>query len=120
MTKKESRVRRAKKTRYRIREQQIPRLSVHRTSQHIYAQLIIEDGLQSKVVASASSLEKDFRLDKESAKSTKTEKAAKIGEMIAQRAKAAGITKVAFDRSGFRFHGRVKALADAARGELEF
>lgn len=119
MTKKESRIRRAKKTRYRIREQQIPRLTVHRTSQHIYAQLIIEEGLQSKVIASASSLEKDFRAEN-SGKATKTEKAAKIGAMIGKRAKEAGITKVAFDRSGFKYHGRVKALADAARGELEF
>jgi large subunit ribosomal protein L18 len=119
MTKKESRVRRAKKTRYRIREQQIPRLSVHRSAQHIYAQLIVEEDLQSKVVVSASSLEKEFRSEN-GEKSTKTEKAAKIGAIIAKRAKEAGITKVAFDRSGFRYHGRVKALADAARGELEF
>jgi large subunit ribosomal protein L18 len=120
MTKKESRVRRAKKTRYRIREQQIPRLCVSRSSQHIYAQLIIQEGLESKVLASASSLEKDFRSDKKNEKLTKMEKATKVGSVIAERAKAVGIAKVAFDRSGFKYHGRVKALAEAARGELEF
>ena len=119
MTKKETRVRRSKKTRYRIREQQIPRLTVHRSAQHIYAQLIVEEALQSKVLASASSLEKDFHA-KADKKCTKTEAAARVGAMIAKRAKAAGISKVAFDRSGFRYHGRVKALADAARDELEF
>lgn len=116
MTKKEARVRRSKKTRYRIREQQIPRLTIHRSSQHIYAQLIVEEAFQSKVLASASSLEKELR----SETGTKSEKAARVGAKIAERAKAAGISKVAFDRSGFRYHGRVKALADAARGELEF
>ncbi len=119
MTKKDARVRRAKKTRYRIREQQIPRLTVHRSSQHIYAQIIVEENLQSKVLAVASTLDKEFRSEsKEGA--TKTEKAAHVGSMIAKRAKAIGICKVAFDRSGFRYHGRIKALADAARGELEF
>lgn len=117
MTKKEARVRRAKKTRYRIREQEIARLTVYRSAQHIYAQLIIEADLQSKVVASASSLEKDLRTETGS----KTEKATRVGRLIAERAKAAGIEKVAFDRSGFRYHGRVKALAAAARdGGLEF
>lgn len=117
MTKKETRIRRAKKTRYRIREQQIARLVVFRSSQHIYAQIIIEEALQSKVLASASSLEKELRAEK----GTKTEKAERVGKMIAQRAKSAGISKVAFDRSGFNYHGRVKALAQAARdGELEF
>jgi large subunit ribosomal protein L18 len=111
MTKKEARVRRAKKTRYRIREQQIARLTVHRSAQHIYAQLVIENNLQSLVLASASSLEKDLRAEA----GTKTEKAKRVGTMIAERAKTAGIQKVAFDRSGFRYHGRIKALAMAAR-----
>lgn len=116
MTKKDARVRRAKKTRYRIREQQIARLTVHRSSQHVYAQIIIEEALQSKVLASASSIEKDLRAEP----GTKTEKAERVGKLIAKRAKDAGVTKVAFDRSGFKYHGRIKALADAARGELEF
>ncbi len=117
MIKKEARVRRAKKTRYRIREQQIARLTVHRSAQHIYAQLIIETDLQSNVLVSASSLEKELRAEA----GTKLEKATRVGVMIAERAKAAGIEKVAFDRSGFRYHGRVKALAEAAReGGLDF
>lgn len=117
MTKKDARLRRAKKTRMRIRGQEAARLTVFRSSQHIYAQVIVQQGVQSKVVASASSLEKEFLAES----GTKTEKAIQIGKAIAVRAKAAGIVKVAFDRSGFKYHGRVKALADAARdGELEF
>lgn len=117
MTKKDARVRRAKKTRMRIREQGVPRLTVHRSSHHIYAQIVVFDAdLQSKVVVSASSLEKTLKVEA----GTKTEKAIRVGAAIAERAKAAGVQKVAFDRSGFHYHGRVKALADAAREHLEF
>ncbi|MBU6952902.1 MULTISPECIES: 50S ribosomal protein L18 [unclassified Hahella] len=113
--KKISRLRRAKKTRYKIRELGVDRLSINRTPRHIYAQIISADG--SKVLATASTLDKDLR----AGTTGNVEAAGKVGAMIAERAKAAGITKVAFDRSGFKYHGRVKALADAARENgLEF
>lgn len=117
ITKKERRQRRAVKTRASIRGQQIARLTVHRTPQHIYAQVFDADG--SKVLATASTLQKTVR---EGLKGTGNVDAAKaVGKAIAEQAKAAGINKVAFDRSGFRYHGRVKALADAAReAGLEF
>ncbi len=111
----EARVRRARSTRLRIRELGAVRLSVHRTPKHIYAQIVTAAG--DKVIAAASTVEKDFR----EASTGNIEAATKIGKLIAQRAKDAGITTVAFDRSGYRYHGRVKALADAAReGGLEF
>ena len=111
MDKKHSRMRRARKTRSKIRELGVPRLSVHRTSQHIYAQVIAADG--GTVVASASSAQADVR---KGLKSTGNIEAAQaVGKAIADKAKSAGIEQVAFDRSGFRYHGRVKALADAAR-----
>ena len=110
-TKKDSRLRRAKRTRAKIRELGSHRLSVHRTSQHIYAQVIDPDG--SKIIASASTLQKDVR---KGLKSTgNAEAAAAVGKAIAEKSKSAGVEQVAFDRSGFKFHGRVKALADAAR-----
>lgn len=113
--KKETRLRRARKARLRMRELEAVRLCVYRSSQHIYAQVIAADG--SKVLASASTLDKDLR---EGATSN-IEAAQKVGKLVAERAKAAGVTQVAFDRSGFKYHGRVKALADAAReGGLEF
>ncbi|MCP5162507.1 MAG: 50S ribosomal protein L18 [Hahellaceae bacterium] len=113
--KKEARVRRARSTRLRIRELGATRLSIHRTPKHIYAQVLTADG--SKVLASASTVEKDLR----EGATGNIEAAEKIGKLIAERAKAAGVTTVAFDRSGYRYHGRVKALADAAReGGLEF
>ncbi|AYN96000.1 MULTISPECIES: 50S ribosomal protein L18 [Pseudomonas] len=113
--KKETRLRRARKARLRMRELETVRLCVYRSSQHIYAQVIAADG--SKVLASASTLDKDLR---EGATSN-IEAAQKVGKLVAERAKAAGVTQVAFDRSGFKYHGRVKALADAAReGGLEF
>lgn len=113
--KKLSRLRRARRARAKIRELCITRLSIHRTPRHIYAQVIAEGG--SKVLASASTLDKDLR----SGKTGNTDAAKAVGALIAERAKAAGITQVAFDRSGFKYHGRVKALADAAReGGLEF
>ncbi|UTH75401.1 50S ribosomal protein L18 [Chromobacterium sp. IIBBL 290-4] len=111
MDKKQARLRRARKTRARIAELKMVRLSVHRTNSHIYAQIIDETG--SKVLASASSLEADVRA--EIANGGNVAAAAVIGKRIAEKAKAAGIVNVAFDRSGFKYHGRMKALADAAR-----
>jgi large subunit ribosomal protein L18 len=109
--KKASRQRRARKTRIRIRLAGHHRLVVHRSSQHIYAQIIAPEG--DRVITSASTLLKDLR---ESLKGTgNIAAAAAVGKEIAARAKKAGIEQVAFDRSGFRYHGRVKALADAAR-----
>jgi large subunit ribosomal protein L18 len=117
MKKKIARLRRAKSTRARIRILGMPRLSVLRTGQHVYAQLFNSDG--SKVLAAANTNQVDVS---EGLKSrTNIEAAAKVGRVIAQKAKAAGIDKIAFDRSGYRYHGRIKALADAAReGGLEF
>jgi large subunit ribosomal protein L18 len=113
--KKESRLRRARRSRVKIRELGVTRLTIHRTPRHIYAQLISGDG--SKVLASASTLDKALR----SGQTGNADAAKAVGALIAERAKAAGITQVAFDRSGFKYHGRVKALADAAReGGLEF
>ena len=92
-----------------------PRLSVFRSSKHIYAQVISADG--SKVLASASTLDKELR----DGATGNIDAATKVGKLVAERAKAAGVSQVAFDRSGFKYHGRVKALADAAReGGLEF
>ena len=117
MNKNIARLRRAKSTRSHIRELGVPRLTVLRTGQHLYAQVFTADG--SKVLASASTLQADV---KEGLKNGKNAEAAtKVGLAIAAKAKAAGIEKVAFDRSGYRFHGRIKALADAAReGGLQF
>ena len=104
-------MRRARKTRAKIRELEVPRLSVHRTAQHIYAQVIGPDG--GTVLSSASTNQADLR---KSLKSTSNIEAAQaVGKAIAEKAKSAGIEQVAFDRSGFRYHGRIKALADAAR-----
>ncbi len=115
--KKVGRQRRARRTRAKLRELGMHRLCVHRTPRHIYAQVFTPDG--SEVLVSASTLEKAVR---ESLTSTGNVAAASaVGKAIAEKAKAAGITRVAFDRAGFRYHGRVKALADAAReGGLEF
>jgi large subunit ribosomal protein L18 len=111
MDKRTKRQRRAGRTRARIALQDIHRLCVHRTPRHIYAQIIAPD--RATVVATASTLQKDL---KAALKATgNTEAAAAVGKAIAERAAAKGVTKVAFDRSGFRYHGRVKALADAAR-----
>jgi large subunit ribosomal protein L18 len=113
--KKASRIRRAKRGRMKMRELGAVRLSVHRTPRHMYAQVISPDG--DKVLAAASTVEKELR----SGATGNIDAAARVGALIAARAKAAGVSKVAFDRSGFRYHGRVKALADAAReGGLEF
>jgi large subunit ribosomal protein L18 len=117
MDKKISRTRRAAKTRARIVRQGAARLMVHRTNLHIYAQVIDASG--GKVIASASTLEKDVRATHPNG--AKKEAAAVVGKRIAEKAKAAGVTEVAFDRAGFSYHGRVKALADAAReGGLKF
>ena len=111
MNKREARSRRARKTRVRIAEQRATRLTVGRSNSHIYAQLIAPTG--DKVLASASSLEADVRKDLKSGGNKAA--AAVVGKRIAEKAKSLGIDAVAFDRAGFRFHGRVKALADAAR-----
>ncbi len=117
MKAKNSRLRRARRTRAKIRELGVVRLSVHRTPRHMYAQLLSADG--AKVLATASTVQKDVRSGLSS--TGNVEAAAAVGKSIAEKAKAAGVTRVAFDRSGFRFHGRVQALADAAReGGLEF
>ena len=111
MDKKSTRLRRARRTRAKIRELAVPRLSVYRTPRHIYAQVIAANG--SEVLASASTVQTDI---KSNVKDTgNIDAAAAVGKTIAEKAKAAGITSVAFDRSGFKYHGRVKALADAAR-----
>ncbi len=111
VNKKASRLRRAKRTRSRIRDLGVNRLCVHRTPRHIYAQIIGPDG--GTTIASASTVEKSV---KEDLKNTgNAEAAARVGQLIAERAKEKGIESVAFDRSGFKYHGRVKALADAAR-----
>lgn len=111
LNKKEARQRRARKTRARIAEQKTVRLAIHRTNLHIYAQVISACG--DKVLASASSVEADVR--KDLANGGNVAAAVVVGKRIAEKAKSAGITQVAFDRSGNRYHGRVKALAEAAR-----
>ena len=111
MNKKEARTRRSRQTRLRIAEQRATRLVVSRSNCHIYAQIVAPEG--DRVLASASTLEGDVRKDVKNGGNTAA--AAIVGKRIAERAKAIGIEKVAFDRSGFRFHGRVKALAEAAR-----
>lgn len=107
--KKQARLRRARKSRSKIRELGTNRLSIHRTPRHIYAQVIAPSG--DTVVASASTLDTSLR----SGKTGNSDAAKAVGALIAERALAAGVSEVAFDRSGFRYHGRVKALADAAR-----
>jgi large subunit ribosomal protein L18 len=116
MEKKVSRLKRARRGRAKIHELRAVRLSVHRTAQHIYAQVF---DAESRVLAVASTLQKDVA---EGLKSTGNIDAAKaVGKAIAERAKAKGVTQVAFDRSGFKYHGRIKALAEAAReAGLEF
>ncbi len=111
LDKKHNRLRRARRGRAKIRELEANRLSIHRTPRHIYAQVIAGDG--GKVLVSASTLEAEVR--KGIKNGGNVEAATIVGARIAEKAKAAGIDTVAFDRSGFRYHGRVKALADAAR-----
>jgi large subunit ribosomal protein L18 len=112
MDKKTSRLRRARRSRAKIRELRVHRLAIFRTPRHMYAQIIAPNG--SEVVASASTLEKTVKEQLDGA-SGNSAAAALVGKAVAERAKAAGIERVAFDRAGFKFHGRVKALADAAR-----
>ena len=112
MDKKASRLRRAVRARAKIRELGVHRLTVHRTPRHIYAQVIAPSG--SEVVACASTIDKQLRAELESATGN-VAAATAVGKSIAERAREAGVEKVAFDRSGFKYHGRVKALADAAR-----
>lgn len=114
MDKKESRLRRGRQTRIKIAQLGVNRLAVHRTNLHIYANLISPD---AKVLVSASTLEADVRaeLGGKSGAGGNAAAAALVGKRVAEKALQAGITEVAFDRSGFRYHGRVKALAEAAR-----
>ncbi|MEM7253666.1 MAG: 50S ribosomal protein L18 [Pseudomonadota bacterium] len=117
MDKRSARLRRARRTRAKIRELGVHRLTVTRTSRHIYAQVFAADG--SRVVASASTMDKNLRDGIDHGGNAKA--AATVGAAIAERAKAAGVTEVAFDRAGYKYHGRLKALADAARENgLEF
>jgi large subunit ribosomal protein L18 len=109
--KRQSRLRRARQTRARIAEQRAVRLTVHRSNLHIYAQVIDASG--SSVIASASTLDKELRAQMPNGGNVKA--AALVGQRIAQKAREKGIEKVAFDRSGYKYHGRVKALAEAAR-----
>jgi large subunit ribosomal protein L18 len=116
-SKKATRLRRAKKTRGIIARQDVARLCIHRTSKHIYAQVVSSDG--TSIVASSSTVQAEVK--KEISFSGNKEAAKIVGKSIAEKAKQAGIVSVAFDRSGFKFHGRVKELADAARKNgLEF
>lgn len=115
--KNQVRLRRARRTRSHIRELGVHRLTVHRSAQHIYAQIIAADAAHT--VVAASTVEKEIVAGLKA--TGNVEAAKKVGAAIAQRAKEKGITKIAFDRSGFQFHGRIKALADAAReAGLEF
>lgn len=117
MNKKTSRQRRSRRTRAQIARLGVYRLSVHRTPKHIYAQVIAPEG--DKVIAQASTLNENVRSDIKF--SGNCDAATTVGKAVAEQAKAAGVTKVAFDRSGFKYHGRIKALADAAReAGLEF
>jgi len=111
MDKKTARLRRAKKTRSHIRRLGMPRLTVHRSGRHIYAQVISAEG--GSVIAAASTLQKDLRTDLGSTSNKDAAKA--VGKAVAEKAVAAGISDVAFDRSGYRYHGRIAELADAAR-----
>lgn len=117
MDKKASRLRRARRARAKIRELGTYRLTVNRTPRHIYAQVIAPNG--GEVLASASTL--DAEVKKETSSTGNSDAAKVVGRIVAERAKSAGVTKVAFDRSGFKYHGRIRVLADAARENgLEF
>ena len=114
LSKKEQRLRRARQTRIRIANQGVARLTVNRTNLHIYASVISDDG--TKVLATASTAEAELRKALGGAgKGGNAAAAEQVGKRIAERSKAAGVEKVAFDRAGFAYHGRVKALAEAAR-----
>ena len=111
MDKKTARLRRARKTRSHIRRMGVPRLTVHRSGRHIYAQVIAAEG--SSVIVAASTVQKDLRAGLTSTSNKDAARA--VGKVVAERAVAAGVTSVAFDRSGYRYHGRVAELAKAAR-----
>jgi large subunit ribosomal protein L18 len=111
MNKKQARIRRSTKRRMKMKELGATRLVVNRTPRHIYAQVISADG--GKILATASSVEKDFKAGGSATGNVEAAKA--VGALVAKRATEAGVSKVAFDRSGFKYHGRVKALADSAR-----
>eukprot|EP01137_Pigoraptor_chileana_P018804 Opistho-2@78899 len=114
LTKKEQRIRRSRQTRARIAIQRVARLTVFRSNLHIYASVISDDG--TRVLASASTAEKEVRAELGAAgKGGNVAAATLVGKRIAEKARAAGVEKVAFDRAGFAYHGRVKALAEAAR-----
>jgi large subunit ribosomal protein L18 len=114
LNKRDQRLRRARQTRARIVKQDAARLTVYRSNLHIYASIVSDDG--ARILASASTVEKDLRAQLGAAgKGGNAAAASIVGKRIAERAKAAGIDKVAFDRAGFAYHGRVKALAEAAR-----
>ena len=118
LNKKEQRVRRSRATRQRIATQRVARLTVFRSNLHIYASIVSDDG--QRILASASTVEPDLRKELAgeggaAGKGANTAAARTIGQRIAERARAAGVEKVAFDRAGFAYHGRVKALAEAAR-----
>lgn len=117
INKKEARLRRARRTRAKIAELKVARLTIHRTNCHIYAQIF--SGCGTKVLAAASTTEAEVK--KTSPNGSNVAAAEAVGKLVAERAKAAGVETVAFDRAGFKFHGRVKALAEAARaGGLQF
>ncbi|RCS56619.1 50S ribosomal protein L18 [Parvibium lacunae] len=121
MNKQDSRLRRARQTRARIAQLKANRLTVHRTNLHVYASIVSPEG--DRVLVSASTVEAEIRqsLAGVSGKGGNINAAALVGKRLAEKAKAAGISQVAFDRAGFRFHGRIKALAEAAReGGLQF
>ncbi|MBN1684500.1 MAG: 50S ribosomal protein L18 [Gammaproteobacteria bacterium] len=111
-TKKEKRLRRAKKARYKIKTLEMPRFTVHKTLNHIYAQVLLPNG---QVIASASTIDKAFKKQNSGIKTGNMDAATKVGKLIAKRVLDKNIKEVAFDRSGFKYHGRVKALAEAAR-----
>jgi large subunit ribosomal protein L18 len=111
MDKKSSRLKRALRLRCKIKKLSVNRLTIHRTSQHIYAQVLSVDG--TSTLAAASTLQADVKAGLNNTSNIKA--AIEVGRVVAERAIAAGVTEVAFDRSGFKYHGRVKALADAAR-----
>lgn len=116
-TKKRARIRRGSKTKAVIRQSGRPRLVVHRSSCQIYAQIVVSGDSGDRVLVACSSLEKDVR---DTLKGNKVERAFQVGQLLGQRAKELNVVEVAFDRSGYKYHGRVKALADGAREALDF
>ena len=116
-TKQQARIRRGSKTKAVINRSGRPRLVVHRSASQIYAQIMVSEAKGDRVLVSCSSLEKAVR---DTLKGTKAERAFQIGQMIGQRAKEHGISQVAFDRSGYKYHGRVASLAKGAREALDF